>query len=1791
MTYPWSSGIIRYKIGAVSATREVNMGNTVNVSIAASDNGTIDKVTAKAKNLNKELTKSQVAASNLGKPAAGTVAYNKAKAQTDEMFEYRQARGGRGTGAEGRDFAKQAQGLGGLVHVYATFAANLFAVSAAFTALSKAADYTNMVKGLDQLGAASGRNLGFTAKSLIQVTDNAISMKEAIEAVAQTNAAGMTSDQIMRMGGVAKNASLALGRDLGDALNRLSRGITKIEPELLDELGIFVRVDKAAQQYARTVGKTADSLSEFERRQAFANAVLEQGEEKFGSISLAANQYNKLLANFTNIMYSVGGVINKVLEPLVGMLASSQVALGALILGITSALLNTAIPALKGWRDNIRASAKEAEELAKKKVDIASAARKERLDSLKFEKESIADQKQLALEETQNALLKAQKGKKLAKDAQEVLKKNTFEMTSADLALLDSRAQKAEEANKKIASTYREVARRAREAIAAEKEYSEQVAKNKIESDRKLGRTSVEGMNLNEAQKLQRASARSSIVSSAVDTFSARGWTAAWGEFDSQMKQIAKDMKDSTGANITQLDKFRMKAYTVFGMGISYVSKFINAFGFIGAAVAAAYGVFEVLNAIFSKNEKQVLAFSEAIDQSSSSVETLNSTLELISKKDPFARLSPESIQATANALNGLSVSIQNVVNKLAKADAAAVPFDRFVDSIKDLFGIGLRDRAEKSISDGITNIIKNTVSGADKQAFEKEISNLLNIDTLNTKNISEALENIPQEKIIDTFDKIAKAQKRYTDSIGKGAAPLSAYSESVKSAEKSMQGLMNSFIPTDNMSKFGMDQMVAASRLAEAMKSPKEAISALAEAATDFDAAKIFPPEATKQLSQYRDQLVKLRNDLGSYEEALKSTEEAMRISEEKNSKWAYNGAGETELISGKESQEYKLLEGQHEMLSEQRKKQMEEAGIIQEKFARVSMILYNDGAKKVYAALETAMANGANAIKQSLASEVGGPEGVKIRTKLQLESIGIQQKAIDTQLALILETKRLSIQMEIANAHENINRAGGIDPTGTNTETIRKLTEVSKALTGTPLQVLKNIRSGTDEVKVSLGTTQAQLVGGQAQKAGLSSQASIVKDKGAIETQKAEKQRIIDKKQEFIEETKQKYESLKSQYTSLTLYDEEIERKLESYRIGIQNAEVEKDNLEWLKKKEALEYVIAQSGKDSALGAAAAADLKVESLAREAKLVTQNAKLAQDSSKAYEESLNRRVAVEKELIDWKLKELELESTFVDIYEKAGYYNSAEVVLAKLGIELSKRKLEQEKELLDIKKQIDVAEKAGNTEVVKLIKEKLQKQEEFNEALNKQVKLQAEYEYELQKTGQAMKIMEKGIFKEGDSYIKEFSNNLADKVGALYKISRSAGEAFADGIIDSMDTIADTYGQMLKEGTFNIKELGKVLKKTLQDAAIDAIMQGAKNDILRIMKDILPKTEADKKAEELAALAQERYKDETLDRKSMVSNLTNIAAHTKKMSEKEGPNPYSDPPKLVDTKTFDSSKTDTKGYGTFGSGNAGNEYANSEGFESLDHTSANEGFYDDYTTKQGESATSMLSASQTMSLVANKQEDTANMQAMAFKGLSGALSLLPGHFGQFGQFIALFGSYIIKMIMTPSTSGGSSGGGTNWMGLISAGFQAYSGNYAGAALSLASTASTYGTNVNSEQTRMLNAQDSAFYKNKLGGAYQESPSLSAYSNSIVSSPTLFAFAKGTAPKIGLMGEAGEEAIIPLKRGPDGNLGVRSTSNEPKNNITINVSAPGGDPAEVRRSTAAASRALLATLNGSRRYG
>ena len=69
-------------------------------------------------------------------------------------------------------------------------------------------------------------------------------------------------------------------------------------------------------------------------------------------------------------------------------------------------------------------------------------------------------------------------------------------------------------------------------------------------------------------------------------------------------------------------------------------------------------------------------------------------------------------------------------------------------------------------------------------------------------------------------------------------------------------------------------------------------------------------------------------------------------------------------------------------------------------------------------------------------------------------------------------------------------------------------------------------------------------------------------------------------------------------------------------------------------------------------------------------------------------------------------------------------------------------------------------------------------------------------------------------------------------------------------------------------------------------------------------------------------------------------------------------------------------------------------------------------------------------------------------------------------------------------------------------------------------------------------------------------------------SGGVINTPSYFPLGGGG---LGLAGEAGPEAIVPLSRGPDGRLGIASTGGQ-VGNITVQIVTP--DPGSFRRSEA-----------------
>jgi lambda family phage tail tape measure protein len=72
------------------------------------------------------------------------------------------------------------------------------------------------------------------------------------------------------------------------------------------------------------------------------------------------------------------------------------------------------------------------------------------------------------------------------------------------------------------------------------------------------------------------------------------------------------------------------------------------------------------------------------------------------------------------------------------------------------------------------------------------------------------------------------------------------------------------------------------------------------------------------------------------------------------------------------------------------------------------------------------------------------------------------------------------------------------------------------------------------------------------------------------------------------------------------------------------------------------------------------------------------------------------------------------------------------------------------------------------------------------------------------------------------------------------------------------------------------------------------------------------------------------------------------------------------------------------------------------------------------------------------------------------------------------------------------------------------------------------------------------------------GGVIQQGQVKPFARGGVVAAPTYFPLASG----LGLMGEKGAEAILPLSRGADGTLGVRSAEGGARASVTVNIATP-----------------------------
>lgn len=829
------------------------MANKIVMDLSVQDtSASVKKRTSEVKDLNKELTKAQTLATGT-RTGAGAVRASYGTA--GENVSYNQGRGSMGaTGASGRDFANQAQGLGGLVRLYATYAANIFAVSAAFSALRDAMNTTMMIKGLDQLGAASGVAMGGLAKQFAAASDGAISLREAMEATAKATTSGLTSKQFMELGAVAKGASQALGVNMSDAVSRLTRGITKLEPELLDELGIFTKVGTATDAYARSVGKSASALTDFEKRQAFANAVLAEGKQKFGEIAQESNPYDKLLASLKNVAQTILETVNNVLTPIAKLLADNSALIGVAIAAAAVKITQQALPALASWRNGMKLAADEA---AKRAQEINTS----------FGEAFVARAEERARVPQLQTALKAAEQEFAQAKRQFVELDNIYKKPNDTLRALQKDRMLTE---KELVSIKGDVTKKTNENTTASLQHASSLVKIQMAQQKVLDIT----------KELSQAN---DVVEAQASKRSRRGseeWQREQIVIDSRAKAAKLNLLSGVGERVEQqgirqgltgfysdtlaskdlgkIDKFKTAVTGTFagiGTAAGILGKsLMGAFMYLEIAIV----VFGALNAMFTKNGDAVGNFKSSMDGLGEATKTVNNVVEKFGNT-----LTTESINAKANAINNLTDSLAEVAKNLDIADRSASGWDKFIDGFKIPLGLDLRSQFSTGFIKSIVSAIEVTPEGEIKQSLEGKLKGILGTKDLGIESIATAIAKVPSKDLAQTAKNVNEIISQSAKILKNSQILTQDVKETGKAAADAFTAFSASIFGSTQLDTFLLSTTKSVFSLKNAFKDSTSAAAEFKNILTGTTKLEFLPQEQALQLQDLANTYSSMQNGM----------------------------------------------------------------------------------------------------------------------------------------------------------------------------------------------------------------------------------------------------------------------------------------------------------------------------------------------------------------------------------------------------------------------------------------------------------------------------------------------------------------------------------------------------------------------------------------------------------------------------------------------------------------------------------------------------------------------------------------------------------------------------------------------------------------------------------------------------------------------------------------------------------------------------------------------------------------
>lgn len=176
---------------------------------------------------------------------------------------------------------------------------------------------------LDRLEAgasALGQQYGMTSNDIIQavdkVTQGTLSQNAILQQSNQAMLLGVahSEEELTTLAAIAADRGRKMGISMEKAFSSIVLGVGRLSPLILDNLGIILDADVTYANYAKTIGKTVDSLTDMEKRQALLVRLKDEMKGVTTPPEDDKTAWEKLGASISDATAALGDWINKYLH-------------------------------------------------------------------------------------------------------------------------------------------------------------------------------------------------------------------------------------------------------------------------------------------------------------------------------------------------------------------------------------------------------------------------------------------------------------------------------------------------------------------------------------------------------------------------------------------------------------------------------------------------------------------------------------------------------------------------------------------------------------------------------------------------------------------------------------------------------------------------------------------------------------------------------------------------------------------------------------------------------------------------------------------------------------------------------------------------------------------------------------------------------------------------------------------------------------------------------------------------------------------------------------------------------------------------------------------------------------------------------------------------------------------------------------------------------------------------------------------------------------------------------------